>query len=569
MISRRDFLRISSLAASSLVLSSGIQGCSAFTDTRTHNVRFDHGVASGDPLTDRVIIWTRVTPEMHPTSLRVSWQVFSDSTMGELIRSGTTTTDKEGDYTVKVDLTGLEPGTNYYYQFICEGARSELGRTKTLPAGSLDSLTLAFFSCSNYPAGFFNAYMDASKRDDIDIALHLGDFLYEYGAGGYATEGADEIGRSLPEDNNTELFYLEDYRKRYALYRTDGGSKALHARLPIIVIWDDHEISNDSWRNGAENHNDGEGSYKNRKEAALKAYFEWMPIRPFRLEDERIYRSFDFGDLVSLHMLDTRIIGRDEPLDIRSYFKSGEAGGQQMLADIDAPSRQLLGSDQYAWLKRQMQESESVWQILGQQLLMMKMQLPFAMISKMYTGRLGEEDIARMMRNRIRELNGDRSLTETEVKELQFKVPYNLDAWDGYSAQRDDLLDFAKETGKPIISLAGDTHNAWAGVLRNREGIISGLEVGTPSVTSPGMETYLKLDSESGDKMAQVFSTMIDDLQFCELTQRGYTTLHLTREKVIAEWLFLDTIRSETYEVISRSRFEVTKDRFNLGWEKV
>lgn len=258
--SRRDFLRLSAYGFGAAVISTGLMGCNS--DSNNIAVSFAHGVASGDPLADKVIIWTRITPrDADVERVTVHWEVSTDSDFADLIHQGSTTTSIDRDFTVKVDIQNLSPDTRYYYRFICNDKISPEGVMKTLPVGSIDRVKMAVFSCANYPAGFFHAYAEAASRKDIDVAVHLGDYLYEYPMGGYATEDAQAIGRALPDDNNTELFSLADYRKRYALYRTDSDLQKLHQSLPFIAVWDDHEIANDTWKNGAENHSETEGDF--------------------------------------------------------------------------------------------------------------------------------------------------------------------------------------------------------------------------------------------------------------------------------------------------------------------
>ena len=276
--SRRDFLALSAKGVGAAVLSYGLMGCSSDNDDNTVAADFLHGVASGDPTQDAVIIWTRVTPQT-AGDVRVSWQVSRDGAFSDLVTTGEMVTNAERDYTVKVDAIGLESGSRYFYRFMTGDKTSTVGMTKTLPEGAVDSVKLAVMSCANFPAGYFNVYELAALRDDLDAMLHLGDYIYEYGRGGYASEHAAELGREvLPAG---ELLSLSDYRTRYGQYRGDASLQKLHAKLPFITVWDDHEVANDTWKDGAENHNQGEGDFDARKQAALQAYFEWLPIRPW------------------------------------------------------------------------------------------------------------------------------------------------------------------------------------------------------------------------------------------------------------------------------------------------
>ena len=286
----------------------------------TLKVQFLHGVASGDPLHDRIILWTRLTPNDNAARLEVVWEIASDEAFKQLVNTGKVQTNAAQDFTVKVDADRLQAGTKYYYRFRFGNTVSAVGQTKTLSQRS-DQVKFAVCSCSNYPAGYFHVYKEMAQESNLDVIIHLGDYIYEYGQGGYATDEAKQLGRTFAADNDKEIIKLDDYRKRYALYRTDADLQVAHQRHPFIVIWDDYELSNDTWEAGADNHQEDEGSFIERKLAALQAYFEWMPIRPVAENDHlNIYRQFDFGGLVNLMMLDTRILARHKQLNYNDYM---------------------------------------------------------------------------------------------------------------------------------------------------------------------------------------------------------------------------------------------------------
>ncbi|MEM1435655.1 MAG: alkaline phosphatase D family protein, partial [Pseudomonadota bacterium] len=368
-ISRRDFLRYSSSLTATLSLSTALSGCTLRGQLEAlSSARFAHGVASGDPSADGMVLWTRAEPKNGREPLTVGWELALDERFTTPLRSGVATTSAATDFTVKIDVRELDPGTAYYYRFRAATEFSGVGRTRTLPVGAVESLRLAVFSCSNYPAGYFHAYDVASRLPDVDVFLHLGDYFYEYGAGGYATERAAELGREFPSDNAGELYSLTDYRRRYALYRSDRDLQAMHAAAPMIAVWDDHEIANDTWTDGAQNHGPDEGDFATRKAAAVQAYFEWLPLRPLTPDAEgRIYRSFTFGDLVDLHMLDTRLIGRDQQLEYGAYVDadSGAMDAAGLGRDLAAPDRSLLGPAQRSWLNDRLADSQARWQVLG------------------------------------------------------------------------------------------------------------------------------------------------------------------------------------------------------------
>ena len=544
-ITRRDFIRLSAMGIGAAAISTGLMGCGGNSDNGVM-VEYAHGVASGDPLQDKVIIWTRITPA-ESVDIKVYWEVSEGAEFNDLIHQGHLLTNADRDYTVKVDIQNLLPGRTYFYRFIANNVISPVGQMKTLPSGSVDKVKLAVFSCANYPAGFFNVYGEAAKRNDIDAVLHLGDYLYEYAMGGYATENAIQIGRAIPQDNDTELVSLSDYRKRYALYRSDEQLQGLHAKVPFICVWDDHEVANDAWRNGAENHQAEEGSFDDRKMQALQAYFEWLPIRPANPDDnETIYRYFEFGDLASLYMLDTRLIGRDLQLDFASYTDpvSGSFNSAQFIADVADANRTLLGADQLLWLQQTMAVSPAKWQVLGQQVLMGRMNIPAELLRS--PSKMGE-----LVAIKLRMEAGDPTLTEEEQTRVLSAVPYNLDAWDGYAYEREVIFGLVKQLDKDLIVLAGDTHNAWANNLTDRVGDAVGVEFATPSVTSPGLESYLNLgdDPVALGQAEFGFTTLINDLQYMNISQRGYLTVTLTPEKAQGEWVFVDNILSPIYSV--------------------
>lgn len=560
MFSRRHFLRLSSAMAGSVVVSTALTGCSVGARRPAlANASFLHGVASGDPQQDRVLLWTRATPNAGETVLNLLWEVAEDPAFTRVIRNGDARATRDRDYTVKVDVQDLAPGTEYFYRFSALGETTATGRSKTLPEGDVAQVKLAVFSCSNYPAGYFHSYREGSHVADLDAFLHLGDYLYEYGAGGYATERAVELGRELPLNNAGELYTLADYRRRYALYRADTDLQAMHAAAPCIAVWDDHEVANDSWMDGAENHTLEEGDYAVRKLAAIRAYFEWLPIRPPAGDgSEQIYRSFDFGNLLSLHMLDTRIIGRDRQLQYGDYAdeQTGAMDQERFRTDLLNPERSLLGHEQLQWLGRQMAGSAARWQLLGQQVLMGRMNLPAEV--------LGAKDFSSLppLLGELAELKAGMlqgaPLNLEQQQRLARVTPYNLDAWDGYPVEREMLYGMARQQDKRLVVLAGDTHNAWHSRLLDQHGNDVGVELATPSVSSPGMETYFGATGEEALQLAEALTVLVDDLQYCNLHQRGYLLLTVTAQALDAGWHFVDTVTEREYRAVEGHRHTTT-----------
>ena len=556
-ITRRDFLRASAWALGGVVVSTDLQGCfvSSSSAEVERSLAFEHGVASGDPLSDRIMVWTRVTPKDASTAdVDISWEVARDAAFTQMLHSGSASTGQARDFTLKVDVQNLTPGQSYYYRFKAGSAVSPVGRMTTLPAAGVAQVRFAVLSCSNFPAGYFHAYAQAAQESELDAVLHLGDYIYEYATGEYATEDAAALGRSLPEDNNGELFTLGDYRKRYALYRTDADLQALHAAAPFIAVWDDHEVANDTWTDGAENHNDGEGDFNQRKLAALQAYFEWLPVRPASENDElTIYRSFDFGDLVSLHMLDTRIIGRDEQLSYTNYISAGGLDAARFIADVSATDRTLLGQPQMNWLQSQLAVSSARWQVLGQQVLMGRMLLPAEMLTALADPANADlaTTLGELVPLKLRVQAGDPTLTPQEIARIQTVIPYNLDAWDGYAYEREVIFGLARALDKNLVVLAGDTHNAWGNNLKTLAGEPVGVEFATAGVTSPGLESYLGLPAAAIPQAEQAITLLVDELQYLNASQRGYLVVTFTEDQARADWRFVSTVKSRDYVVDS------------------
>ncbi|MCU4501897.1 alkaline phosphatase D family protein [Acinetobacter sp. WU_MDCI_Abxe161] len=577
-ISRRELIQKSLFGFGALSLPVAFTGCNDGSDDESSEAQADflHGVASGDPLQDRVILWTRATPTDFGVRLKVTWEIATDNQFTQNLKTGTVQTTKTDDFTVKVDATGLQAGTTYYYRFRFGSKISPVGQTKTLPV-TTNKVSFAVCSCSNYPAGYFYVYREMAKQN-VDVVIHLGDYIYEYGADGYATEDAAKLGRTLQSDNNKEIIKLDDYRKRYALYRQDKDLQAAHQRHPFIVIWDDHELANDTWREGAENHQSSEGPFLERKLAALQAYFEWMPIRPVSSADHlNIYRQFNFGSLVELTMLDTRIIARDKQLEYKDYMTASGLDAQKFQTDLTDSKRTLMGHTQRGWLVDKLKQSTATWNVIGQQVLMSKMWIPaelLASLGQITSGGVSPDTLAKMNAQitelvtlKLRLEQGDPTLTVQEKSRVTTLVPYNLDAWDGYYAEREFMYDKLVEFNKKIIVLAGDTHNAWTSYLYSQKGEYVGVELATSSVSSPGLEKYLSIPLAQLQQFEFAFTTLIDELAYCNLNQRGYLVVTLDDKQVQSDWIFVDSIKNAEYKVDSSRHYQLVLDA-NLTPEK-
>lgn len=517
---------------------------------------FRHGVASGDPLSDRVILWTRVTTDKSSES--VSVEVATDDRFEDVVHTSELAATADTDYTVKTDVQGLSPATVYYYRFGAGGETSMTGRTKTLPTGDVSRVTLAVLSCAHWQQGHFNVYGHAAGNDaDIDAVVFLGDYIYEYGStcGAepcFGAENARRIGRTLPPGNDKETVTLDDYRKRYALYRTDARLRELHARHPFIAVWDDHEIANDAYSSGALNHNEGEGSFEARKAAAVRAYYEWMPIRD-RENREAINRSFAFGNLVNLIMLETRLVARSRQLDYANYLTpTGMLDGARFLADVTSTERAMMGAEQFAWLQAQLAGSDAVWQALGNQVLMGRMTIPAELLPKLARPEPSiANDINELTAIKMKVLAG--TATPEETLRVATVIPYRLDAWDGYAAEREAVLRTARRLDKNLVVLSGDTHNGWANNLKDSDGNQAGVEFATPGVSSGGLEYTLRLQEAQSRAFAQALPVLVDDLVYANTHDRGYMLVTFTPERADARWTYVDTVELSRFEELVES----------------
>ena len=517
--SRRDFFKRSS--ATTAALATAVQLLPLAVDSAPS--AFQHGVASGDPLADRVILWTRVTPASVKSVLLVGYLIATDAALSQVVQRGSTKTNPGRDYTVKVDATGLRPGTTYYYQFSAEGSASPVGRTKTLPVGPTNRLRLAVVSCSNHAHGYFNAYARIAQRADLDLVMHLGDYLYEYGAGQYGTARTPEPAH--------EMVTLTDYRQRHAQYKRDADAQAMHRQHPLVAIWDDHEIANDSYQTGAQNHQPAtEGGWDARVAAGLQAYYEWMPVRPVDTRNLRDnHRAFVHGDLAELLMLEERLSARSQQLPATVATPLG-AGFTQTGAYLDA-SRTLLGDAQEAWLANRLRSTPARWKLLGQGVM-------FAQLKGVAAANAA---------------GGGAFL--------------NPDQWDGYQPARDRLYDVLKGGASHapvgnVVVLTGDIHSSWAADLSqdpNNPDVTSGgynpatgdgaraVEFVGTSVSSPGV------DSDTGGSIAGFLRSLNPHFKYINLHRRGYLLLDVTPQRAVGEWWFVDTAASpsnnETFAV--------------------
>lgn len=491
---------------------------------------FAHSVASGDPLPDRVIIWTRVTPERRATPgsgfgspTAVQWEVARDKTFRSITASGHVTTSVDRDHTVKVDAGGLSPATAYFYRFTVTegplaGTVSPIGRTMTAPHrdADLDALRFAVCSCANYEAGYFISYRAMAARDDLDFVLHLGDYTYEYETGGYPGAYGETVRQVQPAHATVTV---DDYRIRQGKYREDPDLARAHARHPFICIWDDHESADNSYRDGAANHHPlTQGSWSARKRASTKAYFEWMPVRPNSLDNgEHLYRRFRFGRLVELILP-----------DLRSYRD------KQSFLTVDDPRRSLTGADQYQWLETSITTSSAQWQVIGNEVMMAPVVIPETM----------DPRVADWL--------------HAQIGLPRDGIPINDDQWDGYAAERRRLLHAIDTAGKKsVVLVTGDIHSSWASELplnvshygKDGSGRVVACEFTPPSITAASVYDSIasarpfagptQVAVDAGRQAVRSINPWIKDV---ELTSHGFGVMDVTRTRAQMDWHYVDNV---------------------------
>lgn len=535
-IDRRQLITAASYGIGALMLPAGRAFAQAQLDARG----FTHGVASGEPAADSVLLWTRYVGAGDDAHVRA--EIAATPDFARVISGASMITGPWRDWTAKITLAGLMPGRRYYYRFIGpDGGMSSVGRTKTLPVGPLARCNLAVFSCSNIGFGWFNAYAHAAARDDVDFCIHLGDYLYEAKKGIYPSlEDALRPDRIVPD---SELIHLADYRMRYASYRSDPDLQAFHARHPMIASMDDHEGANDSWEGGAAAHDPAtEGDWSVRKAAAFQAYREWLPI------DDMPYKSYDLGTLGTLFRTDTRLLARSHQRNIAQIVGSGDPGAALRAFKAGAwgdPAETMMGTTQENWLNhafRQSVRSGRRWQVVGMGTTMGYGEMPKDALSWL------KPDAPE--RNRKWVANG--------IAAAQAGLPFNFDSWGGYPAARERFLRLA-QTGNTVL-ISGDSHNAWAFDLPV-DGRPAAVEFAGHSVTSPGNE------SEAAAPPATVAAGYVAssrELKWCDTSRRGYMSLALTPEAATNEWIFMDTIRTRTTATQASHRMRVTPGRAKL-----
>lgn len=478
---------------------------------------FTHNVASGEPGPDSVLLWTRyVSSTGSPSKVRV--EISESRDFKKIVGGGQMVTGKWRDHTVKITVDGLAPGKWHWFRFIApDGTMSPIGRTKTLPVGKTANFNIAIFSCSNLGFGEFNAYGHAAARSDIDLVLHMGDYIYEYARGGYDLS-AKFSSRIFPAD---EILNLADYRLRYASYRSDPQLQALHANFPVIPNTDDHEGANDMWEGSAQNHQADEGDWTNRKNVAMQVWREWLPV------GEVPWKSYPIGELATYYRTDTRAIGRSEPRWHGEFMRAADPA-KAMAEFRDGawrdPSMTMLGTEQESWLYKALAADKALWNVVGSGTNMGFNSTPADALNW-----IGPDAPER-----------NKSYARQGIAAAKAGLPYNLDNWGGYPAARSRLLSAAQRADANLVVVTGDSHNGWAFDLPEG-GKPAGVEFGGHSVTSPGFESAAKVDP------SLVARGMVDankaELRWMDSSNRGYMHLSLTPQAATNEWVFVETVK--------------------------
>lgn len=518
-ISRRSLLATGTLGLGAFALP-GFAGAQNVLAARG----FTHSVASGEPGPDEILLWTRYVPVRGDTAeLRVELAESAD--FARIVTGGAQITGPWRDWTAKITVAGLQPGRTYHYRFVApDGSFSPVGTTKTLPGDAATRFRAAIFSCSNLGFGWFNAYGHAAARDDLDLWIHLGDYFYEYGADYYPSHKEAVPGRA-PEPAG-EIIHLADYRLRYASYRADPDLLALHARLPMIAQWDDHESANDSWEGGAENHNPAsEGAWNDRRAAAIQAYREWMPV------SDEPWKAYDIGPLATLWRTESRLLARTRQREMEEFIKASD-----MTAALTAfrdhewqdPAATMLGSQQEAWLAHGLRASVKAgkrWQVVGFGTVMGELRSPLEAASWLAPGN-----------------SGAAAYVNAVIAAAKLGLPSNYDSWGGYPAARRRFIDSARAAEANLIVISGDSHNGWAFDLAQDRAAV-GVEFAGHAVTSPGYETAF---AAAPATVARGLVAANSELKWCDTSKRGYMALTLTPERATNEWLFVDSIRTRS-----------------------
>jgi len=537
-----------------------------FKQVNNKSLLFNFGIASGDPEEDGFVLWTHASNIINITNsnlnihfntpnIQLRYEISEDVDFKNIIKNGNLITNNTG--TVKVIINGLKPYKNYYYRFIGLWGVSETGKAKTLPSKSatLEKIRIATLSCSNLPSGYFNVYNEiAKKSNEIDFAIHLGDYIYEYGPGGFGTQGTPDNSREPLPSN--ELFTLQDYRTRHAQYKLDPYLKSFHKNITVITIWDDHEIADDAYKDGSNSHNENiNGLWKDRATNAIKAYHEWLPTKRhtefnnMKFDNPEIKRYFklELGDLINIYILETRLVGRDQKVKFSDIINPSKQ--EQAFNNLNNPNRQMLGQEQETWLFNELEKSNKVWDVLGEQVIIGETTLPITLLQILNIQTYNDPNALQEAIIATEEYNN----LNQEQKDQIPKISWKLDTWNGYVGARNRIYNKYVELNKKLVVLSGDSHNAWNNTLKYNNSII-GREFSVSSVSSPGFEKFFPgLDNDNGITVYNIFknilnpeSKLIGVGENNDELHKGFNIVEFTRSHVKNRWIFIDDISNQT-----------------------
>jgi alkaline phosphatase D len=532
ILNRRALLATAGFGIGGLMLPGG----AAMAQALLGLTGFTHNVASGEPGPNSVLLWTRyVNPTGGPSKVRV--EISESRDFAKIAGGGQMVTGPWRDHTVKITVDNLAPGKWHWFRFIApDGSMSPVGRTKTLPVGKASKFNIAIFSCSNLGFGEFNAYGHAAAREDIDLVLHMGDYIYEYGRGGY-DGGAKFAARIFPAD---EILTLADYRLRYASYRSDPQLQALHANFPMIPNTDDHEGANDAWEGGAQNHTPDEGDWNARRNAAMQVWREWLPV------GEQPWKEYPIGDLATYYRTDTRMVARSKPNFHGDLMRSADPA--KAFADFRDgawrdPAMTMFGTEQESWLFGAIARNKATWAVLGTGTNMGYNFTPEEAMNWF------PKDAPERTKNFVRQ----------GIAAAKAGLPYNLDNWGGYPVARSRVLAAAQRADANLGVVTGDSHNGWAFDLPE-DGKPAGVEFGGHSVSSPGFESAtVGVDPAVIARNLQEASKQ--ELRWVDTSNRGYMHLSLTPQAATNEWVFMQTVKDVSLETKAGHRMKVRPGR--------
>ena len=518
---------------------------------------FRHGIASGDPDATSIVLWTRVTISGEATLVG---EVAEDMAFTRIAARTEITTGPDRDHTAKWLARALQPGQTYYYRFRLNSQTSPVGRARTLPLGRLDRLGIALASCSNYAFGHFNAYEAIAHDSAVDFVLHTGDYIYEYGQDEWGDDVARNLGRR--HDPAHEIVSLSDYRRRHAQYKTDAGSQAMHAAHTFMACWDDHESANNPWTGGAQNHQpESEGDWAARRDASIRAYFEWMPVREPEwlaragMTRSQFWRSYEFGDLATLVTLESRHTARAEQIDyaqLGDNISDPDAVARFRRDVLNAPDRRMISAECEADLSRSLRQSVAEgqpWRLIGNAIPIARTDVP----DLVALGILPDPDAPNAPYTPVALSNA-----KTLAAKGRAGLPFYPDTWDGYPWARERLYDLSRNAGAgDLIFLTGDSHSFWANSLKDATGRSAGIELGTAGITSPGDFVESGFGDVLSRALDQAFSDHIPEVTWTDNMHQGYVRLDLRRDEAEATFIAVDTVRDRAFRPFIVNRFRI------------